>query len=82
MLAHQGEELLIPALIVFAVLAVTSIRRRAKRSYEEGQASAGGGPAASEGGSPGEIPAGCSYCGAALEEGSERCAACGFRVNR
>jgi hypothetical protein len=76
---------LIPGLIVFAMLAVARIRRRAIRSYEEGEASRGEGSPPSEGGSSGarrEVPATCSYCGAPLEDGGERCPACGFRVNR
>lgn len=65
MLAHQGEELLIPVAIVALVLAVPAIRNRLRRR---------------SGGGPPEIPTTCAYCGARLERGAERCPACGFRV--
>ena len=67
MLAHQGEELLIPALIVALVLLGPMIRQRLKRSDEP--------PA-------GHDPGVCAYCGAAVTEKDERCPACGFRVRR
>jgi DNA-directed RNA polymerase subunit RPC12/RpoP len=65
MLAHQGEELLIPVAIVALVLAVPAIRNRLRRR---------------RGGDQREIPTTCPYCGARLERGAERCPACGFRV--
>lgn len=64
MLAHQGEELLIPAAIVALVLAVPAIRSRLRRRPADDA----------------EAPTTCSYCGARLERGVERCPACGFRV--
>ena len=67
MLAHQGEELLIPALIVALVLLGPMIRRRLRRSDEP--------PA-------GHDPGVCAYCGAAVTEEDERCPACGFRIRR
>ena len=66
MLAHQGEELLIPALIVALVLAGPMLRQRL------------GGRSRSEG----RWPHPCSYCGAPVTEGVERCGECGFRVRR
>ena len=65
MLAHQGEELLIPALIVALVLAVPAIRNRFRRRPSEG---------------PADAPTACAYCGARIERGAERCPTCGFRV--
>jgi hypothetical protein len=65
MLAHQGEELLIPAAIVALVLAVPAIRNRLRR-----------GPADD---AP-EVPTTCAYCGGPLEGDAERCPTCGFRV--
>ena len=65
MLAHQGEELLILAAIVALVLAVPAIRNRLRRRPADDRP---------------EAPATCSYCGAPLEHGAERCATCGFRV--
>ncbi len=65
MLAHQGEELLIPAVIVAAVLAIPAIRNRLRR-----RASA----------DPGAANRTCAYCGNRLEPNAERCPACGFRV--
>ena len=65
MLAHQGEELLIPAAIVALVLAVPAIRNRLRRPPADGRP---------------EVPTTCSYCGARLDGDAERCAACGFRV--
>ena len=67
MLAHQGEELLIPALIVALVLIGPMVRQRFRRS---GQRSAGHDPDV------------CAYCGAAATDDDERCPACGFRVRR
>ena len=64
MLAHQGEELLIPALVVAVVLAIPAIRNRLRRRPAED-------PAA---------PSTCAYCGGRLELDDERCPACGFRV--
>jgi predicted amidophosphoribosyltransferase len=66
MLAHQGEELLIPALIVALVLLGPMIRRRFARS---------GPPERHD-------PRVCAYCGAAVTDDDERCPACGFRVRR
>ena len=66
MLAHQGEELLIPALVVAIVLAIPAIRNRLRRR------SAGGAPTAAS--------ATCAYCANRLEPDVERCPACGFRV--
>lgn len=65
MLAHQGEELLIPAAIVALVLAVPAIRNRLRRRPADNAP---------------ESPTTCSYCGARLERGADRCPACGFRV--
>ena len=67
MLAHQGEELLIPALIVALVLVGPMIRQRFRRSGER---------------PPGLHPGSCAYCGAAVTDEDERCPACGFRVRR
>jgi hypothetical protein len=66
MLAHQGEELLIPAAIVALVLAVPAIRNRFRRRPADDEE-----PVA---------PTTCAYCGARLERGIERCPTCGFRV--
>jgi hypothetical protein len=65
MLAHQGEELLIPAAIVALVLAVPAIRNRLRRRPADDAH---------------EVPTTCAYCGAPLERDAERCMACGFRV--
>ena len=65
MLAHQGEELLIPAAIVAFVLAIPAIRNRLRRRPAEGAS---------------EAPTTCAYCGRPLEQDAERCGACGFRV--
>ena len=65
MLAHQGEELLIPAAIVALVLAVPAIKNRLRRRPADDV------PRASTT---------CAYCGAGLERSAERCPACGFRV--
>jgi hypothetical protein len=64
-LAHQGEELLIPAAIVAVVLAVPAIRNRLRRRPADDAP---------------EAPTTCSYCRARLERGADRCPACGFRV--
>ena len=65
MLAHRGEELLIPALLVAVVLAIPAIRNRLRRrEADDGTATV----------------TTCSYCGNRLERGAERCPACGFRV--
>ncbi len=64
-LAHQGEELLIPAAIVALVLAVPAIRNRLRRRPADDAR---------------EVSTACSYCGARLERGDERCPTCGFRV--
>jgi hypothetical protein len=65
MLAHQGEELLIPAAIVALVLAVPAIRNRFRRRAADDVA---------------EAPTTCAYCGGRLEPRVGRCPACGFRV--
>ena len=65
MLAHQGEELLVPAAIVAVVLAIPAIRNRLRRRSAEGAS---------------EAPTTCGYCGRRLEPDAERCRACGFRV--
>jgi hypothetical protein len=65
MLAHRGEELLIPAAIVALVLAVPAIRNRLRRRPPDDAP---------------EAPTTCSYCGGRLERDAERCPACGFRV--
>ena len=67
MLAHQGEELLVPALIVALILVGPMIRRRFARSGEAPEW---------------YDPAACAYCGAAVTEEDERCPACGFRIRR
>jgi len=67
MLAHQGEELLIPALIVALVLVGPMIRQRFRRSGEPPE---------------GHDPGVCAYCEAAVTDEDERCPACGFRVRR
>ena len=66
MLAHQGEELLIPAAIVALVLAVPAIRNRLRRRPADDEEPA--------------VPTTCAYCRARLERGAERCPTCGFRV--
>lgn len=63
-LAQQGEELLIPALIVALVLIGPMIRQRFGRSGEP--------PADHD-------PGVCAYCGVAVTDEDERCPACGFR---
>lgn len=74
MLAHAGEELLIPAAVVMLVLLVPIVRRRARRSFEETDEAAG---------STGSLAHGaCVHCGAALTGSDERCPECGFRVRR
>jgi hypothetical protein len=65
MLAHQGEELLIPALVVAVILAIPAIRNRIRRRE------AGDAPA---------TRSSCMYCGNRLERDAERCPVCGFRV--
>jgi hypothetical protein len=65
-LAHQGEELLIPAVVVALVLGIPAIRSRLQRRRE------GGPPTASE----------CAYCGSRLPARVEWCQTCGFRVRR
>ena len=65
MLAHRGEELLIPALVVAVILAIPAIRNRLRRRE------AGAAPAPRTA---------CAYCGNRLEPDAERCPACGFRV--
>jgi hypothetical protein len=65
MLAHQGEELLIPAAIVALVLAFPAIRNRLRRRPADDAP---------------RVPTTCAYCGAGLERGAERCRVCGFRV--
>jgi rubrerythrin len=67
MLAHQGEELLIPALIVALVLVGPMIRQRFRRPGEPPD---------------GHEPGACAYCGAVVTDQDERCPACGFRVSR
>jgi hypothetical protein len=66
MLAHQGEELLIPALVVAIVLAIPAIRNRLRRRAADG--------------APTAASTRCAYCGNRLEPDAERCPACGFRV--
>jgi hypothetical protein len=66
-LAHQGEELLIPALIVALVLLGPMIKHRFARSDEA--------PGAHD-------PGVCAYCGSPIADADERCAECGFRVRR
>jgi hypothetical protein len=65
MLAHQGEELLIPAAIVALVLAVPAIKSRLRRRPANEVP---------------ETPTTCAYCGAGLDRDAERCPVCGFRV--
>ena len=65
MLAHQGEELLIPALVVAVVLAIPAIRNRLRRRSAEG---------------PADAPTTCAYCGGVLGRDDERCPSCGFRA--
>jgi hypothetical protein len=67
MLAHQGEELLVPALIVALVLVGPMIRRRFAHSDEPPEW---------------YDSAVCSYCGALVTDEDERCPACGFRIRR
>ena len=66
MLAHQGEELLIPALIVALVLGGPMLRERFRRRSR---------PEVT-------WPHPCPYCGAQVTEDDERCGECGFRVRR
>jgi hypothetical protein len=70
MLAHAGEELLIPlAIVAVVLLVVPAIRRRARRSFgDDGVTPAEGSPRT------------CPYCGADLEPAVARCPVCGFRV--
>ena len=65
MLAHQGEELLIPVAIVAIVLAIPAIRSRLRRRPAEGAS---------------EAPTTCAYCDSRLAPNAERCPACAFRV--